>query len=85
MTKGLALLLLAFCPLAGATTYTVTPAQSTSTIQAVIYRASPGDTVAFTAGTYKIARRLFLKCGVTYTGPHSDSGDSYLVLFFFFP
>jgi hypothetical protein len=69
MTKGLTLFLLAFCPLAGATTYTVNPSQRTSTIQAVIYRASPGDTVAFTAGTYKIAPRLFLKCGVTYTGP----------------
>jgi hypothetical protein len=69
MTKGLVLLLLAFCPLAGATTYTVSPAQRTPAIQAVIYRASPGDTVAFSAGTYKIARRLFLKCGVTYTGP----------------
>ena len=68
MTKGLALLLLACCQLAGATTYTVTPAQSTSKIQAVIARASAGDTISFTAGTYKIGDTLTLKCGVTYTG-----------------
>jgi hypothetical protein len=69
MTKGLALLLLAFCPLAGATTYTVNPAQRTSTIQTIISRSLAGDTISFTAGTYKITARLVLKCGVTYTGP----------------
>ncbi len=70
MTKGLALLLLASCcHLAGATTYTVNPAQSTSRIQAVIARASAGDTISFTAGTYTIHDTLTLRCGVTYTGP----------------
>ncbi len=69
MTKGLALLLLACCQLAGATTYTVNPAQNTSKIQAIIARAAAGDTVSFTAGTYTIRDTLILKCGVTYTGP----------------
>ena len=69
MIKGLALLLLACCQLAGASTYTVNPAQSTSTIQRIITRALAGDTVSFTAGTYTMSARLSLKCGVTYTGP----------------
>jgi hypothetical protein len=69
MIRGLALLLLACGQLAGATTYTVDPAQSTSTIQRIITRAHAGDTVSFKVGTYKITERLVLKCGITYTGP----------------
>jgi hypothetical protein len=69
MTKGLALFLLAACPLAGAATYKVQAGQSRSMIQRVISGASPGDTVSFAAGTYNLTSGLTLKCGVTYTGP----------------
>jgi hypothetical protein len=69
MTKGLALFLLACCLPADATTYTVNPAQSISTIQRIITRAFAGDTISFAAGTYTITGGLSLKCGVTYTGP----------------
>ncbi|MDT7813135.1 MAG: hypothetical protein QOJ42_3051 [Acidobacteriaceae bacterium] len=69
VARGLALFLLAICPVAGATTYTVKAGQSSSTIQRVIRGVSAGDTVSFDAGTYTITRGLDLKCGVTYTGP----------------
>jgi hypothetical protein len=69
MTKRLALLLLAICPVAGATTYNIQAGQNSSTIQRVISGASRGDTVSFAAGTYNITSSLKLKCGVTYTGP----------------
>ena len=65
----MALLLLAICPVAGATTYNIQAGQNTSTIQRVISGASRGDTVSFAAGTYNITSSLKLKCGVTYTGP----------------
>jgi hypothetical protein len=67
--RGLALFLLAICPLAGATTHRVRAGQGRSTIQRVISEASPGDTVSFDAGTYTITSTLSLKCGLTYTGP----------------
>src|SRR5258707_1482465 len=68
-TRGLALILLAICPLAGATTYRVRAGQDGSMIQRVINKASSGDTVSFEAGTYPITSTIALKCGITYTGP----------------
>ncbi len=68
-TRGLALFLLAICPLAGATTHRVHAGQGSSAIQRVISGASFGDTVSFDAGTYTISSTLALKCGLTYTGP----------------
>jgi hypothetical protein len=67
VTRGLALFLLAICPLACATTRRVTAGQGSSWIQRVIRGASPGDTVSFDAGKYNITSGLTLKCGVTYT------------------
>jgi uncharacterized protein YjdB len=65
----LAVYLMALLP-AGAATYTVTPSQSASAIQAAISGASAGDTVFFAAGTYSVSASGYtLKCGVTYTGP----------------
>jgi hypothetical protein len=69
VARGLALFLLAICPLARAGTYKVNAGQSSSAIQRVIRGLSAGDTVFFEAGTYTIARPLDLRCGVTYTGP----------------
>jgi hypothetical protein len=92
MTKGLALLLLACCQLAGATTYTVNPAQNTSKIRTTIARAVAGDTVSFAAGTYKITEPIILKCGVTYTGPvatpatatlSSSMGESHSIFYLY--
>ena len=68
-TRGLALFLLAICPVAGATTHRVHAGQGSSTIQRLISEASSGDTVSFDAGTYTITSTLSLKCGLTYTGP----------------
>jgi hypothetical protein len=65
--RGLALFLLAICPLAGATTYRVNAGQGSSMIQRIIRGASPGDTVSFDAGNYDITSGLTLKCGLTYT------------------
>ena len=69
MTKRLALLLLAICPVASATTYNINAGQTSSMIQRVIAGAARGDTISFAAGTYNLASRLKLKCGITYTGP----------------
>ena len=69
MTKRLALLLLAICPVASATTYNINAGQTSSMIQRVIAGAARGDTISFAAGTYNIASSLKLKCGITYTGP----------------
>ena len=68
-TTGLALFLLAICPLAGATTHRIHAGQGRSVIQRVISEATSGDTVSFDAGTYTITSPLTLKCGLTYTGP----------------
>ncbi len=54
---------------ASATTYTLNPSQSTSTIQGIINGAAAGDTVVFSAGAYSLTANLTLKCGITYTGP----------------
>lgn len=78
MVQELALLLLACCQLAGATTYTVNPAQSTSTIQRIITRALARGTVSFTAGTYNITAPIALKCGLTYTGPVANPATAIL-------
>src|SRR5579859_4158703 len=75
---GLALFLLAICPLANASTYRVNAGQSSSAIQRVIRGVSAGDTVFFEAGTYTIARALDLKCGVTYTGPEATPATAIL-------
>ena len=66
MRLGILFLLLA-CHGAGATTYTLHQQQRTTAIQETISRALPGDTVLFSAGTYRIVRGLTLKCGVKYT------------------
>jgi hypothetical protein len=67
VTRGLALFLLAICPLASAATHRVTAGLGSSGIQRVIRGASPGDTVSFDPGKYNITSGLTLKCGVTYT------------------
>jgi hypothetical protein len=78
MSKRLALLLLAICPVADATTYNIQPGQNSSMIQRVISGASRGDTVSFAAGTYNITSSLNLKCGVTYTGPTATPATAIL-------
>ena len=70
MTRPLlALFLLSICPIARAATHRVHAGQGSSMIQRLISAASPGDTVSFDAGIYRITSGLTLKCGVTYTGP----------------
>jgi len=78
--KGTGSTLLACCQLAGATTYTVNPAQSTSRIQAIIAAPRREIPVSFTAGTYTIRESLFSQVRHHYTGPVATPGDSYPVL-----
>jgi hypothetical protein len=74
MSKLGVLLLLSMAVPACATTYTVAAGSSADAIQAILYTAgsSPGNTVAFAAGSYSLAYTLSLPCsnGTVYTGPN---------------
>jgi hypothetical protein len=74
MSKLGVLLLLSMGVPAYATTYTIAAGSNTDAIQAILYTAgsSPGNTVAFGAGSYSLAYTLSLPCsyGTVYTGPN---------------
>ncbi len=74
MNKTLALLLLSTWVPVFAKTYTVAAGASGDTVQAIVNEASasPGNTVAFAAGSYSLANTLGLPCtnGTVYTGPN---------------
>ena len=74
MSKFSVLLLLSVGVPAYGTTYTVAAGSDTDSIQAILSAAgsSPGNTVAFAAGSYSLAYTLSLPCsnGTVYTGPN---------------
>src|ERR1700733_3709442 len=72
MKKLFALLVFSWVLPGWATTYTVSAGSSATTIQSTLNTASstPGNTVMFSAGTYRLAAQLNLPCanGTIYTG-----------------
>jgi Chitobiase/beta-hexosaminidase C-terminal domain/Bacterial Ig-like domain (group 2) len=75
MNKSLALLFLGMGVPAMAATYTVAAGSSAATIQSIVNSAgsASGNTVAFSAGAYRLAATVTLPCahGTIYTGPNA--------------
>ena len=73
MNKALAVLAFATTVPVLASTYTIPAGAGSSSIQATVNTAAnaPGNTVVFSAGTYRLSATIALPCtnGIVYTGP----------------